>query len=189
MSDPLDLRTPLSDARHLRAGDIVYITGRIFTARDEAHRVLLRDGMPEAMAPYSSVLYHCGPVVRDRGGSWEVISAGPTTSARMEDVEVEFIGRFGVKAIIGKGGMGPGTLEALRENGAVYLAYAGGAGALAAARLEVDDVLYLDELGMPEAVWLLSARRFGPLVVAMDSHGRSLYSEVEEKARLKAREI
>jgi len=173
------LDTPIaeSDIRGLKAGDVIYISGVIFTARDEAHKVLLERGEPFPLEGLA--LFHCGPVVRKRNGAWEVIAAGPTTSMRMESLEPEFLRRFKPRVIIGKGGMGEGTLRALAEVGAVYCHFTGGAGALAAQRIRgVREVHYLEELGIPEAIWVFEVERFGPLVVAMDSHGRSLYAEV-----------
>ena len=173
------LDTPIaeSDIRGLKAGDVIYVSGVIFTARDEAHKVLLERGEPFPLEGLA--LFHCGPVVRKRNGAWEVIAAGPTTSMRMESLEPEFLRRFKPRVIIGKGGMGEGTLKALGEVGAVYCHFTGGAGALAARAIKsVREVHYLEELGIPEAIWVFEVEKFGPLVVAMDSHGRSLYAEV-----------
>ncbi len=174
-----ELRTPIpeEEIRALRAGDVIHVSGVLFTARDEAHKVLLERGAPFPLE--GLVLFHCGPVVRKRDDTWEVIAAGPTTSMRMESLEPEFLRKFKPRVIVGKGGMGEGTLKALAEVGAVYCHFTGGAGALAAQRIKgVREVHYLDELGIPEAVWVFEVERFGPLVVAMDSHGRSLYAEV-----------
>lgn len=171
--------TPIAEekVRELKAGDVIYVSGFIFTARDEAHKVLLERGEPFPLEGLA--LFHCGPVVRKRNGAWEVIAAGPTTSMRMESLEPEFLRRFKPRVIIGKGGMGEGTLKALAEVGAVYCHFTGGAGALAARAIKsVREVHYLEELGIPEAIWVFEVERFGPLVVAMDSHGRSLYAEV-----------
>ena len=171
--------TPIAEekVRKLKAGDVIYVSGIIFTARDEAHKVLLERGEPFPLEGLA--LFHCGPVVRKRNGAWEVIAAGPTTSMRMESLEPEFLRRFKPRVIIGKGGMGEGTLAALAEVGAVYCHFTGGAGALAARAIKsVREVHYLEELGIPEAIWVFEVERFGPLVVAMDSHGRSLYAEV-----------
>ncbi len=173
------LRTPIpeEEVRRLRAGDVIYISGLLFTARDEAHKVLLERGAPFPLE--GLVLFHCGPVVRKRDDSWEVIAAGPTTSMRMEPLEPEFLEKFKPRVIVGKGGMGERTLAALSKVGAVYCHFTGGAGALAAQRITgVREVHYLEELGIPEAVWVFAVERFGPLVVAMDSHNRSLYAEV-----------
>jgi len=171
--------TPIAEekVRELKAGDVIYVSGIIFTARDEAHKVLLERGEPFPLEGLA--LFHCGPVVRKRNGAWEVIAAGPTTSMRMESLEPEFLRRFKPRVIIGKGGMGEETLKALAEVGAVYCHFTGGAGALAARAIKsVREVHYLEELGIPEAIWVFEVERFGPLVVAMDSHGRSLYAEV-----------
>ncbi|MGY4706781.1 FumA C-terminus/TtdB family hydratase beta subunit [Candidatus Bipolaricaulota sp. J31] len=173
------LKTPIAEeeVRALSAGDVIYVSGTLFTARDEAHKVLLERGAPFPLEGLA--LFHCGPVVRKRDGGWEVIAAGPTTSMRMESLEPEFLSKFKPRVIIGKGGMGEGTLQALGEVGAVYCHFTGGAGALAAQRVvRVREVHLLEELGIPEAVWVFEVERFGPLVVAMDTHGRSLYAEV-----------
>ncbi|MCD6135657.1 fumarate hydratase C-terminal domain-containing protein [Candidatus Bipolaricaulota bacterium] len=175
------LTTPISEqeARDLHVGDVIYITGTMFTARDEAHLTMLEQGAPFPIEGLA--LYHCGPVVKQDDGGWEIVSAGPTTSARMEIFEDRFLAKFPVRVIIGKGGMGEKTLAALKKVGAVYTHYTGGAGALAARAIStVTDVHWLNELGMPEAVWVLSVVEFGPLTVAMDAHGKSLYSTLGE---------
>lgn len=184
------LTTPIAEeeVRALSVGDVIYISGVLFTARDEAHRVLLERGSPLPLEGLA--LIHCGPVVRKEGGKWAVIAAGPTTSMRMESLEPEFLRRFKPRVIIGKGGMGEGTLRALSEVGAVYCHFTGGAGALAARAVKgVRQVHFLEELGIPEALWVFEVERFGPLVVAMDSRGRSLYAEVGESVREKLEEI
>lgn len=176
-----ELKTPLTrdDVKNLNAGDIVYLTGNVFTARDKAHKRILdfmRDGKKLPFELDSSVIYHCGPLVRKKKDSWEIVSAGPTTSARMDEMSPEIIKGFSVKAIIGKGGMNRQVLDALEESDCVYLAYTGGAGALAAEKIAgILDVFWLD-LSAPEAVWALKVVRFGPLVVAMDANGESLYT-------------
>ena len=175
------LTTPISeqDARDLHVGDVIYITGTMFTARDEAHLKMLEEGEPFPVSGLA--LYHCGPVVKKGDGGWRIVSAGPTTSARMEIFEDRFLEKFPVRVIIGKGGMGERTSAALKKVGAVYTHYTGGAGALAARAIkDVTDVHWLNELGMPEAVWVLSVEEFGPLTVAMDAHGESLYSTLGE---------
>ncbi len=173
------LTTPIAEhqARELRVGDVVYLTGTVFTARDEAHARLLEHGAPFELAGLA--LFHCGPVVQRQDASWLVLAAGPTTSARLELWEGEVLRRFRPRLIVGKGGMGNTTLEALAEVGAAYAHFTGGAGALAAQAIErVADVRWLDDLGMAEAIWVFEVRSFGPLVVAMDSHRQSLYAEV-----------
>jgi len=173
------LTTPISEeeARALRAGDVFYLSGLLITARDEAHKKILERGSPLPLEGLA--IFHCGPVVQKRGETWEVVAAGPTTSARMELFEAEFLRRFRPRVIVGKGGMGEKTLQALGEVGAVYAHFTGGAGVLAAQAIKrVREVHWLEELGVPEAIWVFEAERFGPLVVAMDSHGRSLYKEL-----------
>jgi len=180
-----DLTLPIDEqtARALRVGDILHLTGAIFTARDEAHHLLLErhergDEIP--FSPSEMALFHCGPVVRPTDAGWDVIAAGPTTSARMELFEDRFLEAFGTRIVIGKGGMGPRTQGALERVGAAYGHYTGGAGALAAGRIErVEAVHWLEKLGMPEAVWVFRVERFGPVLVTMDSSGGNLYTELD----------
>ncbi len=180
------LQTPLDEAlvRSLRIGDQVLLSGRIHTARDAAHKYLASEGTSPATLPaglelQGGVLYHCGPVmVRDDGGSWRVTAAGPTTSAREEPYQGEVLRRYGVRAIIGKGGMGDATRRALAECGAVYLSAVGGAAQVLAASVHrVEDVYFLEEFGSPEAMWSLFVHDF-PAVVTMDSTGESLHDRV-----------
>jgi tartrate/fumarate subfamily iron-sulfur-dependent hydro-lyase beta chain len=188
------LRTPIreSEARSLCVGETIFVSGLVFTARDEAHRTLLEAadrGVPLPEDLEGMALFHCGPVVRQESGEWRVVSAGPTTSARMEGLEAEFLERFRPRLIIGKGGMGTRTLGALGRVGAVYTHFTGGAGALGARAVRrVVGVYGLEELGMTEAIWIFDVERFGPLLVTMDTGGRSLYHElkatVEENVRV-----
>jgi tartrate/fumarate subfamily iron-sulfur-dependent hydro-lyase beta chain len=175
----LDLPLKSEEIKKFHIGDILYISGTLFTARDEAHHMMLeKDNVP--FNPSDMALYHCGPLMKKDNEKWMVVSAGPTTSSRMEIFEYKFIEKFGVKVIIGKGGMGKKTLEALREYRCIYTSYTGGAGALAADKIEkVINVYWLDKLGMPEAVWLFRVKDFGPLIVAMDSNGKSLYKNTK----------
>jgi len=175
------MRTPIRDVRMLKVGDEVYVDGEIFTARDEAHKKMM-ESKEIPFDPSAMPLFHCGPVVKRVDGRWEVIAAGPTTSARMEIFEDKFIEKFKIKMIIGKGGMGERTLKALREHGAVYAMFTGGAGVLAARSIKrVKEVYWLEELGMPEAVWIFEVENFGPLVITMDSHGNSLHRDVRNR--------
>jgi len=189
----IEISTPISEGeiRRLQAGDHVYLSGVMITARDAAHKRIIhyvREGKELPFSLKGSALYHCGPIVRRMNGEWRILAAGPTTSMRMEPFESELV-KMGVKVIIGKGGMGDGTRNSLRRYGSVYCAFTGGAAALAAKHIEsVVDVKWLD-LGMPEAVWILRVKRFGPLIVGMDSHGRSLYEEVRSEAVRNLEEI
>jgi tartrate/fumarate subfamily iron-sulfur-dependent hydro-lyase beta chain len=168
------------DIKKLKVGDILYITGKIFTARDEAHHMMLeKEEIP--FDPSEMALFHCGPLMKKTNSGWDVVSAGPTTSSRMEIFEDKFLAKFSTNIIIGKGGMGERTEKALQKYICVYTSYTGGAGALAADKVEkVEDVYWLDKLGMPEAVWIFRVKEFGPLVVAMDSHGDSIYRSLKK---------
>ncbi|HOB17077.1 MAG TPA: FumA C-terminus/TtdB family hydratase beta subunit [Candidatus Methanoculleus thermohydrogenotrophicum] len=170
----IDLTTPLGDeVLDLRAGDRVTLSGTVCTARDEAHLRMIEEGIP--FDPEGAVIYHCGPVVQgDR-----LVVAGPTTSARMNAL-TGFLIDAGVRALIGKGGMGPGVVEQLRERG-VYLALTGGCAALAAARMELHGV-YFEDLGMAEAIWVIEADHL-PLTVGIDAHGVDLFEAVRKKAK------
>lgn len=182
------LTTPLSerDVRDLRVGDIVHLDGKILVARDRAHQRLCELAMAWKPPPFElqgSAIYHCGLLVRRVGERWKVLAAGPTTSARMERFQPEIISRFGVRMVIGKGGMGALTAKAMGEFGAVYCAITGGTGALIAKTIKkVERVEWL-ELGTPEAIWLVGVEKMGPMVIAIDSHGSSLYDEVHRKAK------
>jgi len=174
-----------SDVEKLYVGDVIFVSGSIFTARDAAHKMMLEKNVSAIpFDPSSMGLYHCGPLMRKSKGGWEVVSAGPTTSDRMDMFEDSFIGKFGVNLIIGKGSMGDKTKKALQKYTCVYTLYTGGAGALAADKIqEVKEVYWLKELGMAEAVWVFKVKDFGPLVVAIDSHGKSIYEQVKNKIR------
>jgi len=168
------------EIKKLEVGDILYVTGKMFTARDEAHHMMLeKEEIP--FDPSEMALYHCGPLMKEENGKWQVVSAGPTTSSRMEIFEDKFLEKFSTNIIIGKGGMGGRTKKALQKYICVYTSYTGGAGALAADKVEkVEGVYWLDKLGMPEAVWVFKVKEFGPLVVAMDSHGKSIYEHLKK---------
>jgi fumarate hydratase class I len=193
MSEPIRLKTPLSEAdvRRLRVGDEVVLSGTFITARDAAHRFLAQRDESEK-PPFSlegAVIYHCGPIMRRAGGGWEVVSAGPTTSARMETYEAAVLQRYGIRAIVGKGGMGPATAKALAETGAVYLTAASGAGALLAKRIvRVQSVWKLDEFGEPEAMWILEVADF-PAIVAMDSAGGNIYDRVRSQSAQRLKDL
>ena len=173
----LELPVKKEDIKKLKTGDILYITGKIFTARDEAHHMMLEKKKSNlSFDPSDMALFHCGPLMKKDGDKWMVVSAGPTTSSRMDLFEDDFLKKYGVRIIIGKGGMGKRTQKALQKYICIYASYTGGAGALAADKVkEVLGVYWLEELGMPEAVWIFDVEEFGPLVVAMDSHGKTLY--------------
>ncbi len=173
------LRAPISDeqARSLRVGDVVLISGRMFTGRDAVHAHLMKHAPPVDLS--GAVLYHCGPVVAKEGESWRVTAAGPTTSIREEPYQAEILKRYGVRVVIGKGGMGARTLAGLQASGAVYLNAIGGAAQFYARCIERVVGVSLMEFGTPEAMWHLEVRDF-PAIVTMDAHGSSLHRDVEE---------
>jgi len=182
------LKTPLTDAdiKQLKLGDIVYLSGRIYTARDEAHMHILADIKAGKKIPVElkgMAVYHCGPIVRKLDNGWELVAAGPTTSSRMNSLEPEFIEKTGVKAIIGKGGMNKGVSDAMAKFGCVYLAFTGGAAILAARGLNRVMGVYLEELGMPEAVWIMDAKDFGPLVVGITASGENMFVNLAEEVK------
>jgi fumarate hydratase subunit beta len=165
------------DVKRLRVGDVAYLSGELYTMRDMAHMRAIEILRGKERLPFDlrgRVVYHCGPIVRGR----EVISAGPTTSMRMESMEPDLIRLSGLKGIVGKGGMGTGTLEALRKFGVVYLEYPGGVGALAARDSKGVKEVYWKDLGDPEAVWVITVEDFGPCFVTMDAHGETLRKPV-----------
>jgi fumarate hydratase class I len=181
------LKAPLSaeDVRALKVGDVVLISGRMFTGRDAVHSYLMKNPPPVDLS--GSVLYHCGPVVikeeqksgEKSGAAWRVTAAGPTTSIREEPYQGEIIKRYGVRAVMGKGGMGAKTLAAMKEHGAVYLNAIGGAAQFYARTIKQVDGVSLLELGTPEAMWHLTVEDF-PAIVTMDAHGNSLHKDIEQ---------
>jgi fumarate hydratase subunit beta len=187
----VQLTTPISDeqTRGLRTGDTVEISGRIYTGRDGAHH-RIHQGQQPPVDLRGQILYHCGPVMVQEQGRWVCKGAGPTTSSREEPYQWEVIRDYGLRGVIGKGGMGEKTLKACQEHGCVYLHAIGGAAQVCAQRIvRVDGVDWMD-LGSPEAVWHLWVEKF-PAIVTMDSHGNSLHRDVraasaEALGRLKA---
>ena len=183
----IKLKVPISEQeiRQLKVGDEVLLSGVIVTARDEAHKLMIEekpDFIRETLE--ESVIYHCGPVVKqDENGKWSFVSAGPTTSMREEPYQADVVCQYNVRGVIGKGGMGPKTAEGLKKCGAVYFHAIGGAGTLIANVVkEVKTVHKLEEFGTPEAFWVIEVEDF-PVVVTMDSHGNSLHKEIKEKSQ------
>jgi len=173
------LTAPISEAavRALKVGDVVLINGEMFTGRDNVHAYLMKNPPPVDL--HGAVLYHCGPVMLKQGDKWAVKAAGPTTSSREEPYQADVIRRYGVRAVIGKGGMGAKTLAALKECGAVYLNAIGGAAQYYARTVQDVPGVYLMEFGIPEAMWQLQVNGFAA-IVTMDAHGNSLHADVEK---------
>lgn len=190
---PKKIELPLTEAaiRELRIGDEVEISGPMVTGRDAAHKHLVKtyDERFHELAR-DRFLYHCGPVVqRDKKGEWRFVAAGPTTSIREEPYEAEVIERYGIRGVIGKGGMGKRTLDAMQKFGAVYLHAIGGlAVVLAQSVVKVHGAHMLDELGVPEAMWSIEVKDF-PAVVTMDSHGASLHETMFASSLQAAQEL
>ena len=173
------LTTPISyeQIKDLRIGDTVYLTGMLATARDSGHHRVIGEGMlPERFSFREGAVYHAGPIVgKDESGKQYIVSIGPTTSRRMESVEAEFIEKTGVRLVIGKGGMLQKTADACRKFGAIHCAYPGGCAVVGAQSVEeLTDVEWLD-LGMPEALWVMRVKEFGPLIVSIDTEGNNLF--------------
>ena len=189
------LQAPITEeqVRALNVGDVVLISGRMFTGRDAVHTHLMKHAPPVDLN--GGVLYHCGPVVAAGGqgagghgagtaeaeaeADWKVLAAGPTTSIREEPYQADIIKRYGIRVVIGKGGMGPKTLAGLKDSGAVYLNAIGGAAQFYARCIERVTGVSLMEFGTPEAMWHLEVKEF-PAIVTMDSHGNSLHRDVEQ---------
>ncbi|MDH7564596.1 MAG: FumA C-terminus/TtdB family hydratase beta subunit [Candidatus Bathyarchaeota archaeon] len=187
-------KTPISeqDIRKLKVNDVLYVTGTIVTARDQAHRRALeyfQQGKPLPLNLEGLAVFHCGPVVSKEGDKWSAVAAGPTTSTRMDIFEDEFIKNFKVRVVIGKGGMGKKTTDAMAKYGAVYGAFTGGAAILAAKAIKnVRGAEWLD-LGTPEALWIFEVEEFGPLAVAIDSHGNNIFLDVAKNVEANKQRI
>lgn len=178
----ITLTTPISEEkiRSLKVGDEVFISGTLFTGRDAVHKYLHEGGkLPAGVNFKDGILYHCGPVViKDEQGQWKCVAAGPTTSIREEPYQWQVIRDFGLRGVIGKGGMGDKTLQACKEHGCVYLHAIGGAAQVLAQCIKrVRGVHMMEQFGAPEAIWEFEVENF-PAVVTMDSHGGSLHKEV-----------
>lgn len=179
------LTTPVraEDIEDLRIGDVIYLTGTLVTARDDAHMRLVKQGRKLPVDLDGLAIFHAGPIMvpcppeEHSGSGYEVVSIGPTTSMRMEKFEREFIAETGVKVIVGKGGMGAGTVEGCRTHKALHCVFPGGCAVLAASKVEEVTALHWPELGMPEAMWVMRVREFGPLIVSIDTKGGNLFEE------------
>lgn len=188
----IKLQLPITeqDIRKLKMGDEVSLTGIMVTGRDAAHAWMIEENPDEIRDLLKgTVIYHCGPVVKKEDDEWIFVAAGPTTSIREEPYQGDVLKTYGLRGVIGKGGMGEKTLAALKDHGAVYLHAVGGAATLLAKSVvKVHDVIKLEEFGVPEAMWVLEVKDF-PVVVTMDSHGNSLHTKIKEKSNEMANEL
>ena len=176
------LTTPISydDIKDLKVGDIIYLTGLLATGRDDVHHRVVHEGL---QCPYDyrdMAIMHAGPIVKEEPGVNTMVSIGPTSSIRMEADESDFIEKTGVRLIVGKGGMGPKTTEGCRKGGAIHCVFPGGCAVLSAMHVERIEAVHWRELGMPEAIWVMRVKEFGPLIVSIDTHGNNMF--VENKA-------
>jgi fumarate hydratase class I len=178
----ISLKTPLciEEVVKRKAGDSVLLSGTIFSGRDRAHKFFLDSDYPKIN---DGVIYHCGPIIKDK----EVVAAGPTTSSRMNPYTPQVIQKYGIRAIIGKGGMDDNVRKAL-EGRCVYFSAIGGAAVLYAERMKLKGVDKLEEFGMPEAIWKFEVKDF-PLTVTMDAHGDSVYEKVENESKRAAERL
>ncbi len=189
----LKIPVPEDEIRKLKMGDLVYVTGTVITARDEAHlkALELHEKGEKLPVDFKGVgVFHCGPIMKKVDGEWTVIAAGPTTSARMEIFQDNFIETFRPALIIGKGGMGDRTSKACQEYGCVYGAFTGGAALLAAQGIKkVREVHWLEELGMPECLWVYDVEDFGPMIVTIDTHGNNMTQDIKEQVTARMEKI
>jgi L(+)-tartrate dehydratase beta subunit len=178
------LTTPVSEAavRRLRAGDAVTLDGVVFGLRDATQIRMFDQGRRAPVDMRGGICLHTAPSVRKVGGRYEPVIVGTTTSTRMDRFTPALLGEYGVRGIIGKGGLLAGSVRAMQEHGACYLAIVGGAAALETTQIEAIEAVYWEDL-MPECLWQFRVRALGPLTVAIDAHGNDLYAEVDQQAR------
>jgi L(+)-tartrate dehydratase beta subunit len=171
------LTTPIQDKdlESLNVGDIVFLDGILVTCRDVPHRRLIELKMKLPVDLKGLAIFHAGPIVAKDGKGWKMVSIGPTTSMRMEKFEKEFIKQTGVKLVVGKGGMGPETVEGCKQYKAVHAVFPGGCAVLAATEVEEIEKVEWQELGMPEALWVSRVKQFGPLIISIDTKGNNLF--------------
>ncbi len=184
----LDYPFKKEDVKDLKVGDMVLISGKMYTGRDAVHH-RIHTGTKPPIDLTNQIIYHCGPVVLEhKDGSFEVTAAGPTTSIREEPYQWEVMRDYGIIGVIGKGGMGPKTLKGCQDYGCVYMHAIGGAAQVLAERIKSVDNVYWRDLGSPEAIWELTVEDF-PVVITMDSHGNSLHKEIDEISNKKLQEL
>ena len=183
MSAPIKkiIYTPIcyEDIADLRSGDIFYLSGILATGRDDVHRRVADEDMECPFDFRDLVIFHAGPIVKKEKPQkkYELVSIGPTTSARLEEWAADFIKKTGVKIMIGKGGMGSETADACRKYGAIHCVYPGGCAVLGAEQVKKIEAVYWEELGMPECVWVMKVREFGPLIVNIDTEGNNMFAK------------
>lgn len=188
------LTTPIQakDLEDLVIGDIVYLNGYLITSRDDVHQRLIKQKRELPVDLKGKAIFHAGPIMREiegNPGKYEVVSIGPTTSMRMDKYEREFITETGLKLIVGKGGMGANTVEGCKESKAIHAVFPGGCAVLAAQCVEeVENVEWLD-LGMPEAMWVMRVKEFGPLIISIDTKGNNLFEKNKQTYNMRKDKI
>ena len=181
------LTTPIApeDLADIKIGDVIYLSGHIVTCRDMPHRRVVQEGRELPLDIRGGAILHAGPIIRktNDGGkeAFEMVSVGPTTSMRMEKFEREFIAKTGVRLIVGKGGMGEGTMSGCKEFGAIHCVFPAGCAVVAATQVEQIESADWTELGMPETLWKCRVKEFGPLIVSIDAHGNNLFEQNKVK--------
>ena len=178
------LTTPIApeDLADIKIGDVIYLTGHIVTCRDVPHRRVVQEGRELPLDIRGGAILHAGPIIRKTGEErFEMVSVGPTTSMRMEKFEREFIAKTGVRLIVGKGGMGEGTMSGCKELGAIHCVFPAGCAVVAATQVEEIESADWTELGMPETLWKCRVKEFGPLIVSIDAHGNNLFEQNKVK--------
>ena len=178
------LTTPIApeDLADIKIGDVIYLSGHIVTCRDVPHRRVVEEDRQLPLDIRGGAILHAGPIIRKTGEkSFEMVSVGPTTSMRMEKFEREFIAKTGVRLIVGKGGMGEGTMSGCKEFGAIHCVFPAGCAVVAATQVEEIESADWTELGMPETLWKCRVKEFGPLIVSIDAHGNNLFEQNKVK--------
>ena len=178
------LTTPIKaeDLADIKIGDVIYLSGHIVTCRDVPHRRVVQEDRELPLDIRGGAILHAGPIIRKTGEkSFEMVSVGPTTSMRMEKFEREFIAKTGVRLIVGKGGMGEGTMSGCEEFGAIHCVFPAGCAVVAATQVEEIESADWTELGMPETLWKCRVKEFGPLIVSIDAHGNNLFEQNKVK--------
>ena len=178
------LTTPIKaeDLADIKIGDVIYLSGHIVTCRDVPHRRVVQEGRELPLDIRGGAILHAGPIIRKTDEkSFEMVSVGPTTSMRMEKFEREFIAKTGVRLIVGKGGMGEGTMSGCKEFGAIHCVFPAGCAVVAATQVEQIESADWTELGMPETLWKCRVKEFGPLIVSIDAHGNNLFEQNKVK--------
>ena len=173
------LNLPLceDDVCALHAGDIIYLSGTLVTGRDEVYHRTVEEQIALPLNLTGMANYHAGPIVKEQENGWELVSIGPTSSVRMEKWAADFIQKTGIKVMIGKGGMGEKTTSACRKYKALHCIYPGGCAVLGASQIEKIENVFWQELGMAECLWVMKTKKFGPLIVSIDTHGNNLFTE------------